>query len=129
MTDEPIYKELVIFVARLIETAGLIAMVFGIVLAAGDYFFKAFKKHTLNDDYETFRINIGRSILLSLELLVGADIVMTIAMKPTIENALLLGLIVVIRTILSTALQIEIKGHFPWDEAKLKLAAKSMREK
>ncbi len=129
MTDEPLYKDLIVLVARTIELAGLAAMVMGIIFASFQYFSNAIKKHTLGDDYEEYRINIGRSILLSLELLVGADIVMTIAMKPTLENATILGVIVVIRTVLSTALQMEIKGHFPWDEAKYKIASRAVSSK
>lgn len=128
MTDEPIYKDLIVVIARFIESAGLLAMVVGILVASFDYFRRSIRKRTFSDDYEVFRTNIGRSILLSLELLVGADIVMTIAMKPTLENAILLGVIVVIRTVLSTALQIEIKGHFPWDEAKYKIAERDIRK-
>jgi uncharacterized membrane protein len=45
-----------------------------------------------------------------LEVLVAADLIRTITSKPSIEDALILGLIVVIRTVLSMSIQIEIEG-------------------
>ena len=52
----------------------------------------------------------GGTLLLGLEVLVAADLVRTIAVAPTLDNVLVLGLIVVIRTVLSFSLEIEIEG-------------------
>lgn len=124
MMSEPFYKEIVIEIARIIEAAGIFSMVLGIILATIGYFSRLFRKERVESDYHAYRANIGRSILLSLELLVGADIIQTVAMETTMDNVLILGAIVIIRTILSTALQIEINGYLPWEEAKYKLANK-----
>ncbi|MBP7881104.1 MAG: DUF1622 domain-containing protein, partial [Actinomyces sp.] len=59
------------------------------------------------------------AILLGLEILVAADLVRTITSKPSIEEAVILGLIVLIRTILSWSIQIEIEGVLPWKRALL----------
>jgi uncharacterized membrane protein len=56
----------------------------------------------------------GRGVLLSLEILVAADLIRTVAVEPTIENIGVLGLIVVVRTVLSFALDVEIEGVLPW---------------
>jgi uncharacterized membrane protein len=56
----------------------------------------------------------GGSLLLGLEILVAADLVRTIAVAPTLNNVLILGLIVLIRTFLSFSLEIEINGTVPW---------------
>lgn len=61
-----------------------------------------------------FRRTLGRSILTGLELLVAADIIRTVAVEPTLQSVLVLGLIVVIRTFLSMSLQVEIEGRWPW---------------
>lgn len=106
--------------ARIVEAAGILAMVIGISFATVGYFARLFKKDNTEHDFHIYRANIGRSILLSLELLVGADIIQTVAMETNMNNVLILGLIVVIRTVLSTALQIEINGYLPWEEAKYK---------
>ena len=61
-----------------------------------------------------YKIRIGRAMLLSLEVLIAADIVETVALAPTIENMATLGVIVIVRTFLSWALTLEIEGHWPW---------------
>jgi hypothetical protein len=57
---------------------------------------------------------LGGTLLLGVEVLVAADLVRTIAVAPTVDNVLTLGLIVVIRTFLSFSLEIEISGAPPW---------------
>ena len=50
-------------------------------------------------------------------VLVAADLVRTVAVAPTLDNVLVLGLIVVIRTFLSFSLETEIEGVAPWRRA------------
>ena len=64
--------------------------------------------------YRKARHDIGRAILLGLEVLIIADIVQTITIDPTLESALALALIVVVRTFLSFSLEIELDGVVPW---------------
>ena len=64
--------------------------------------------------YERLRGDIGRTILLGLEVLIVADIVLTVAIDQTVESALTLGLIVLVRTFLSFSLEIELEGVVPW---------------
>ena len=59
------------------------------------------------------RTTLGAAILLGLEVLVAADLIRTITSKPSMEDALILGIIVLIRTILSMSIQIEIEGMLP----------------
>ncbi|RZA00230.1 MAG: DUF1622 domain-containing protein, partial [Proteobacteria bacterium] len=54
------------------------------------------------------------AILLGLEILVAADIISTVVTQPTLNNVLILGIIVLIRTFLSVSLQVELEGKFPW---------------
>jgi uncharacterized membrane protein len=51
---------------------------------------------------------------LGLEFLVAADIIRTVAVSPTFQSAGVLAVIVLIRTFLSMALQVEIDGRWPW---------------
>jgi uncharacterized membrane protein len=67
--------------------------------------------------YPNYRSNIGRGILLGLELLVGADIIATITAPLTILSVGLLAGIVLIRTFLSFSLETEIGGCWPWQRA------------
>ena len=64
--------------------------------------------------YGGLRRNVGRAILLGLEVLIIADIVDTITIDPTLETAAALGLIVLVRTFLSFSLEVELDGALPW---------------
>lgn len=64
--------------------------------------------------YETYKHQMGRSLLLGLEFLVAGDVVRTVALDPTLNNVAVLGLLVLIRTFLSWSLTVEIEGHWPW---------------
>ena len=64
--------------------------------------------------YQRAREDVGRAILLGLEVLIIADIVLTITVEQTVESALTLGLIVLVRTFLSFSLEIELEGTLPW---------------
>lgn len=64
--------------------------------------------------YVRFRREVGQAILLGLEFLVAADIIETVAVAPTLEKVLVLGGIVLIRTFLSLALEVEVTGRWPW---------------
>ena len=52
--------------------------------------------------------------MLGLEFLIAGDIIRTVGVAPTLENVFILALIVVIRTFLSMALQLEVEGRWPW---------------
>jgi uncharacterized membrane protein len=64
--------------------------------------------------YKGLRGNIGRTILLGLEILIVADIVLTVAIDSTLQSAVALGVIVLVRTFLSFSLEIELDGVVPW---------------
>jgi uncharacterized membrane protein len=64
--------------------------------------------------YDQYKIRIGRSLLLGLEVLVAADIVKTIAIELTFTSLGLLAGLVVVRTFLSWTLVLEIEGRWPW---------------
>lgn len=67
------------------------------------------------DAYGDLRKNLGRVILLGLEVLIIADIIRTIVVESTVENVVLLGIIVLIRVVLSFSLEVEIDGMWPWN--------------
>ncbi len=66
--------------------------------------------------YESYKQQIGRSLLLGLEFLVAGDVVRTVALAPTLANVAALGLLVVVRTFLSWSLTVEIDGRWPWQK-------------
>jgi uncharacterized membrane protein len=67
--------------------------------------------------YLVLRQAFGGTLLLGLEVLVAADLIRTVAVAPSLDNVLVLGLIVVIRTFLSFSLETEIEGVAPWRRA------------
>ncbi len=64
--------------------------------------------------YESYKHQMGRSLLLGLEFLVAGDVVRTVALEPTLTNVAVLGLLVIIRTFLGWSLAVEIEGRWPW---------------
>jgi uncharacterized membrane protein len=63
--------------------------------------------------YVSYKHQLGRGLMLGLDLLVAADVVRTVALEPTLHNVVVLGLLVLIRTFLSWSLMIEIEGRWP----------------
>ncbi len=106
------FSEAVELVGKGIDTAGVVIMVIGVLLAGARAVVSA-RRH-VPDVYRRFRQQLGRSILLGLELLVAADIIRTVAVTPSLSNVLVLALIVAIRTFLSFSLELEITGRWPW---------------
>ena len=66
------------------------------------------------DAYQRLKAQLGKALLLGLEFLVAADIIRTVALEPDLQNVMILGLLVIIRTFLSWSLVVEIEGHWPW---------------
>lgn len=70
-------------------------------------------------NYRDYRANLGRGILLGLEILIAADILKSVVVDPTLQGIAVLGGIVLIRTFLSISLDVEINGHWPWKSTQL----------
>ena len=107
-------EQLISAAARLVEMAGVGVLLFGAVLAAGAFTMRVARRSGFHEAYHGLRADLGRAILLGLELLVIADIIGTVAIKPTFHNLGVLAAIVAIRTLLSFTLELEVSGHWPW---------------
>jgi uncharacterized membrane protein len=70
-------------------------------------------------NYRDYRANLGRGILIGLEILIAADILKSVVVDPTLQGIAVLGGIVLIRTFLSISLDVEINGHWPWETTRL----------
>ena len=66
--------------------------------------------------YERYKVQLGRGLLLGLEMLVAADVVRTVALQPTLNNVAVLGALVLIRTFLSWSLTMEMEHRWPWQQ-------------
>ena len=115
MHIEPVFTT----VAVVFEVLGAFAMCIGFVIAVVLGVRALQRGDGGQAAFQTLRTTLGAAILLGLEVLVAADLIRTITSKPSLEDAVILGLIVLIRTVLSMSIQIEIDGVLPWRRALL----------
>lgn len=74
--------------------------------------------------FRPYRKEVGRSILLGLEFLVGGDIIRTVSVEhPGLEDVVVLGVIVLIRTAMSFSMEVELEGRWPWQARALEGSA------
>lgn len=98
-------------VAAVIEGLGVGIMAIGLVVVLVRYVADALGRRS---SYDRLRVHLGRIILLGLEILIIGDIIRTVIVNASLQNVVVLGLIVLIRTVLSFALEVEISGSWPW---------------
>jgi uncharacterized membrane protein len=101
------FVEIMEHVARGFEIVAAAVLIFGLVWA-GALSLRVWRRSGGEQAYQTLRRSIGGVLLLGIEVLVAADLM---------ENVAVLGLIVVIRTVLSFSLEIEMEGVPPWRRA------------
>ncbi|HEV2374040.1 MAG TPA: DUF1622 domain-containing protein [Streptosporangiaceae bacterium] len=106
------YNHAVETIGQVIDAAGVAVIVIGMLIGAGAAAVGLGRHETGN--YRRFRQQLGRTILLGLELLVVGDIVRTVAAEPTLTSVAVLAIIVLIRTFLSFSLEVELTGRWPW---------------
>lgn len=109
-------------VAEAVEVAGTVLEIVGVaIIVLGALLALARSAQQLTDAstrvaaYQRSRQQIGRSVLLGLELLVASDIVRTVAVTPTFTSIGVLAVVVLVRTFLSFTLTMEIEGQWPWN--------------
>lgn len=111
------FEETMEHVAQAFEAIGAVVLLAGLFLAVGLCIRVLWLSRDGKQAYKVLRQSFGGAILLGLEILVAADLVRTVAVEPTLENVAILGLIVLIRTVLSFSLEVEIEGVAPWRRA------------
>lgn len=98
-----------------VEVVGVLAIVVGLLYAFGRF---AWPRRVDGSRFRQLRQDVGRGILLGLEILIAADIIRTVAVDPTLDSVIVLGVIVLIRTFLSMTLEMELEGRWPWQRAR-----------
>jgi uncharacterized membrane protein len=109
---EEIAHEWVAMAVLSIEALAVIIILIAILYGTTRYLVHFFKR--VPDSYEHYRAQLGKSLLLGLQLLVAADVVRTVALQPTMNSVMVLGLLVIVRTFLSWSTVVEIEGRWPW---------------
>ena len=115
-------NEVTEIIHRVIEWAALVIELLAVAVIVASVLVLAVKRGTVRyifqvhaaGEYENYKHQLGKALLLGLELLVAADVVRTVALEPTLINVAILGLLVIIRTFLSWSLSVEMEGRWPW---------------
>lgn len=96
-----------------IEASAVALLVVGLLVSTWTYARMYFQVGAV-EAYDAYRRNLGRCLILGLEILIAADIVETVIIEMTLESVLVLGLLVLVRTFLSYSLEVELTGRWPW---------------
>jgi uncharacterized membrane protein len=107
-------KDVIELIGTVLDIAGVAVIAAGLVIATITYGVSLARSRQVAGLYQAYRRGVGRSILLGLEFLVGADIIKTVAVSPTFQSVGVLAIIVAVRTFLSVSLQVELDGRWPW---------------
>jgi len=102
------------YIADIVEAIGVATIFVGIIVSLYIFLFSNDEKKRRN--YTKLRQTLGKAILLGLEILIAADIMATVVTDPTIMSVSVLAVIVLIRTIMSLSLEVELQGKFPWQK-------------
>ena len=91
------FNEAIEVVVKGFEVLGVGILVVGCLYALVTYY-RDVRSAGRATAYAGLRANVGRTILLGLEILIVADIVLSVAIDQTFESAFSLGTIVLVRT-------------------------------
>lgn len=98
----------------IVEAVGVAILLFGVAAVLVVAVVETSGRGPLEDVYRHTRRRLGRVLLLGLEVLVAGDIISTVAVDPSLESLAVLAGIVLIRTFLSWAIEMETEGRLPW---------------
>ena len=115
---EQLLQSVVPTIVQVIELIGVAIIAIGALVTLAQFALAAARGTRTKDAVATLRSNLGRAILVGLELLVAADIIHTVLVELTLESVAALAGIVIIRTLLSFSLEAEIEGQWPWQRGK-----------
>lgn len=105
------FSEVMSHVAQAFEWAGVGILIVGAIYVGATALIAIIRRQPA---YEQSRVHLGRTLLLSLEVLVAADVIKTVAVESTVESVVSLGVLVIVRTVLSLSLDAEVDGIAPW---------------
>jgi len=115
--SETVYTQAMTTVAMVFEAIAAAVLLIGLLFFSVSSLLQWVRIRNGQSAYRLMRQGFGGVLLLSLEILVAGDLIRTVAVAPTLDNVIVLGIIVLIRTFLSFSLEIEIDGVPPWRKA------------
>ena len=108
------FTEAVEDVGQIIEGLGVAVISIAVIGSLVIFVIAAMRPGNRDAAYRDARRNVGRGVLLGLEILVAGDIIRTVAVDPSFSSVAILAGIVLIRTFLSFTIDLEVNGTWPW---------------
>jgi uncharacterized membrane protein len=112
----PEIRDLMELASVCVEVLAVAIMVCFIILGTAGWMIRSMKN--MGEAYKRYRVVLGKTMLVGLELLVAADIIRTVAVELTLINIEMLAALVVVRTFLGWSIVVELEGRWPWQKAK-----------
>ena len=115
LVDYSTVEDLIELVGVGFEIFGVLVILIGMVWATyrfvrGEY------RRSHRRPYLRYKVDMGRALLLGLEVLVAAEIIQSIAVDPSFTSVGVLAILVAIRTLLGWAIELETEGRWPWQQ-------------
>ena len=107
-------------ILKILEHASTVINLFAVVVIVGGFVLAAvlylsrFRKITPDQNFKHFKIKLGNALILGTEILVLADVIETITVTPTFQSLTVLAVLIIVRTVLSWTLTLEVEGCWPW---------------
>ena len=115
-------RDLALWTSEVLDITSFAVILLGVAISTAVFLVRIWQSGFMAN-YREFRANLGRGILIGLELLIAADILKSVVVDPTLQGVAVLGGIVLVRTFLSISLDVEINGHWPWETTRLQVEA------
>lgn len=106
-------------IAMAIELLAVVIIAAVLLVGTIVYAYRYLTAKDREGSYSSYRAQIGKGLLLGLEILVAADIIRTVALEPSLTNVAVLALLVIVRTFLSWSLVVEIEERWPWQRRRV----------
>lgn len=103
---------------KVLEYLGVGVITLGVLVTSATSMYHVVQRKPGQAIYDRYRRQVGKGILIGLELLVAADIIRTVAVRPSFESVGVLAAVVLIRTFLSFTLEVEMTGRWPWQHGR-----------
>lgn len=113
-----IMRDIALWTSQVLDITAFAVILIAVAISTAAFVVRVMRTGFLAN-YREYRANLGRGILIGLEILIAADILKSVVVDPTLQGIAVLGGIVAIRTFLSISLDVEINGHWPWETTRL----------
>lgn len=111
-----VFRQWVSVIIVIIEALAILIIVTAIVAGTARYLARTLTKKDLSDKdaFRQYKNSLGKGLMLGLEVLIAADIILTVTIDLSLENILILGALIVVRTFLTWTLVLEKEERWPW---------------